>query len=416
MSINKMNVLHLQYSSSSSGNYTITLHNLMTANGIDSSVLSLFCNFQPEDRKIHWLGKISRLKAQVDTKIQDYLNRNNNQEYGSFSFPVVGTDVSSHFLVQEADVIYVHWVLNGFLNIKGLGSIAKLGKPVIFVLHDMWTFTGGCHHSFSCEKFMVACENCQVLPKSRFFDRANFLFNKKKRFFKKFKNLFFIAPSHWMEMQAKNSSLLRGKTIYTIYNSVSKTFRKLDNLSLRKTLQISNDTKIIGFGANYVSSPYKGFNYLSKALKLLGDLDFAINIEILVFGGNVASELLEEVPFKIHYTGFLDSESKICEAYNAMDVFVVSSIADNLPTTVLESLKCGTAVVGFNTGGIPEMISHKENGYLAEARDVNDLLKGIRFCIENNLSGYLKDEFDHEEIMSKHFQLFDAILDCRGEV
>ncbi|MBK8494140.1 MAG: glycosyltransferase [Chitinophagaceae bacterium] len=103
--------------------------------------------------------------------------------------------------------------------------------------------------------------------------------------------------------------------------------------------------------------------------------------------------------------GFLNDEYSISLVYNASDVFIVPSVADNLPTTVLECLSCGTPVVGFNVGGIPDMISHRENGYLANYKDAADITKGILYCINNKIKGEIRSEFQPEVIVQKHLEL-----------
>ncbi|HSI77687.1 MAG TPA: glycosyltransferase [Lunatimonas sp.] len=404
-----MKVLHLQYFSTPSGNYTITLHDLMNKHGIDSSTLSLTSNFKPSDNKIKWLGKIPNFKAEIDYKIQEFLNYKNNRDLGGFTYPIFGTNISKHHLVKNADIIYVHWILFGFLNINNLRQLAKLGKPMVFVLHDMWFFTGGCHHSFDCNKFMVECKDCQILQQS-IFDRANLLFDKKKNFFNSFDNLYFIAPSVWMQNKAESSALLKSKKIFQVYNSVSTNFIKLKENSFREENNIGKEKKIIGFGANYINNPYKGFQYLLAALKILAEDNKEENWEVLIFGSDLSDKIIQEIPFKVHYTGYLSSEIEICKAYNAMDVFVVSSIADNLPTTVLESLQCGTPIAGFSTGGIPEMVKHQKNGYLAKKCDIEDLSRGIKYCLENSIHGYLNQEFSQTEIVDKHLEVFHYVF------
>lgn len=404
----KMKVIHLQYGSSSSGNYTITLHDLMTANGINSSVLSLFSNFIPDDKEIRWLGKVPNIKSRIDHKIQKFLNRDNHSELGAFSYPILGTDISSHHSVEQADVIYVHWILNGFLSIESLIKLAKLGKPMVFVLHDMWTFTGGCHYSFDCRKYTNNCGNCPILKEDKEKDRSFYLFQEKKILFNDFNNIYFITPSIWMKNNALEASLLKGKTIQHIYNPVSEKFYPKAEIE-GKYITKSKTKKIIGFGANYIDSPYKGFKFLFEALKLLALKDQNHSFEILVFGGNLSEEIIQKIPFKVNYTGFLKTEEDICEAYNSMDVFVISSLADNLPTTVLESLKCGVPVVGFQTGGIPEMIDHLHNGYLAADFSAEELANGIIYCIENNLKGFLKEEFDSARIFQQHRAFLNEI-------
>ncbi len=107
--------------------------------------------------------------------------------------------------------------------------------------------------------------------------------------------------------------------------------------------------------------------------------------------------------------GFLQDEYSTALVYNAADVFIVPSLADNLPTTVQESLSCGTPVVGFEVGGIPDMISHKKNGYLAKYKDSGDIAEGIKFCINNRIKGYRLPDFEPSVIVQKHLELFEQI-------
>ena len=142
---------------------------------------------------------------------------------------------------------------------------------------------------------------------------------------------------------------------------------------------------------------------------MYNDKNFNANITILIFGNGYSKEIAESVPFKIKFMGFLRDEYSTILAYNAADVFIAPSLADNLPTTVLESLSCGTPVVGFDVGGIPDMIKNKENGYLANYRDANDIYEGIKFCLENKLIGYTLPQFDETFIINEHLDLHKKV-------
>src|SRR5690606_26670655 len=115
------------------------------------------------DPRVQSLGRVSKLRGRLNQRLQGIVNRNRNKEYGGFSCSFIGSDVSDHPLVQAADFIYVHWVLGGFMSIKNLEQLAKLGKPMIMIMHDMWALTGGCSHSFGCLKYNTHCHNCPIL-------------------------------------------------------------------------------------------------------------------------------------------------------------------------------------------------------------------------------------------------------------
>jgi len=135
---------------------------------------------------------------------------------------------------------------------------------------------------------------------------------------------------------------------------------------------------------------------------------------ILIFGSGYNKQIEDSMPFKIRFMGFLKDEYSTSLVYNAADVFITPSLADNLPTTVLESLSCGTPVVGFDVGGIPDMIKHKWNGYLAKYGDAEDISNGIRFCLQNNIKGQLLPDFEKGTIIKKHLELMNTIKSVRN--
>lgn len=405
----EIKVVHLQYGSSPSGNYTIRQHKALLGAGIDSNVLSLLSNVVGDPR-IKNLSKKHHLMARLDTKIQNYLKRNVLNELGMFSFPVLGTDISGIEQVKEADYIYVHWVLNGFLSLKNMEQLARLGKPLIFVLHDMWNITGGCHHSFGCEKYQTGCYNCQMFSTDKEKDLSAIQYAKKEKFFSRYDNLFFVSPSEWLLKLSKLSGLTKGKPIFHIPNSIDTTlFKPFDKKVAKRILNIGEQETVLLFGANRIYSPYKGWKFLQKALMLLKEDKQLSGIKVLVFGSGPNKEIEDAIPFDSKFMGYIADDYTTNLVYNASDVFIVPSLADNFPTTILESMSCGTAVVGFNTGGIPEMIAHRENGYLANYKDEEDLAAGIKFCIENKIKGNLLPRFTTQQIVDQHFQLYDFI-------
>ena len=404
-----LKIVNVQYSTKSAGRSAVRLNNGFLKSGIDSSILSL--NYGENDPgEIKYVHRNSRIIAWLDTKIQNFLTRNSIKKFGAFSYPIFGTDISKLEQIKEADIIYLHWTLGGFLNVSNLESLAKLNKPIIFIMHDMWAITGGCHHSFTCGKYMTGCGACPMLPKHKKKDLSSRLFAKKMKFYSKYKNIHFISPSKWLYNCAKQSLLLRNHPISYIPNVIdSNIFRPVNKIVARQFLGLSPTDNIIVFGAVSVSNPYKGWVYLEKALNLLKDSLSYDNTTVLIFGSGYKKELAEAIPFKTKFTGFLSDEYSMILLYNAADILVTPSLADNQPTTVMESLCCGAAVVGFEVGGIPDMISHKENGYLAKYLDAGDIARGIKFCLDNKLSGFQLPDFKSDLILQKHLSLIDQI-------
>ena len=402
-------VAQLQLFSESTGRAALRLHKAFLTNGINSTIVSLKPGIN-DDEKIVQKGNMPKLIAWLDGKLKTYLMKNNLKGFGFFSYPVFGTNVSKMKEIMEADYIYVHWALGGFLNLSNMEQLARLQKPIIFFMHDMWPITGGCHQSLTCEKYKSHCFDCQIFPKNKKNDLSFKGFEKKLKFYSKYTNLFFISPSKWLFDCAKQSALTRNKPIFYIPNLLDLTiFKPLDKKTAKQLFNIDPNERVILFGATSISSPYKGWAYLLEALNNLSHEPNFKNTSLLIFGGGYKKEIADEIPFKTKFAGHLSDEYSTALIYNAADVFVAPSLADNLPTTILESLNCGTAVVGFNVGGIPDMIKHKQNGYLAQYKNANDLSEGIKFCLENKLKGFNMPEFEPSAILNKHIDLFNQI-------
>jgi glycosyltransferase involved in cell wall biosynthesis len=403
-------VVQFQYNPLYAGKQILRLHHAFLEAGIDSWMISLYSNEATTERSFA-LGNSFKIIGSLDTKIQKRLTKNGDKSYGKFSYPVVGSDVSKLAQVREADIIYLHWVLDGFLSIGSFEKLANLNKPLIFVLHDMWPITGGCHYSFNCEAYKTGCKNCPIFNSGKKNRIAEKEFGKKLKFYSKYDNIYIVSPSKWLYDCAQQSMLTKGKPIFHIPNIVDrKIYKPFDKLAARKILNIGESEILIGFGAITINSPYKGWKYLEEAFSILNNKYKKQNLTALIFGGGYNEAIVKGIPFNTKFLGYLHDDYSLALAYNALDVFVVPSLADNFPTTIFESMSCGTPVVAFETGGIPEFIQHKENGYLSRYKDADDIANGIIFCIENSVRGEILPEFDTEMTIYKHFELFKNII------
>lgn len=403
-------VIQLQYSSESAGNAALRLHTAFLESGISSRILSLYSDIN-DIEEISQTGKISKFIAWVDTKLQSNLKRNNYKQFGLYSFPILGTNVSRIEQINKADIIYLHWVQYGFMNLSNIEQLAKLDKPIIIFMHDMWPLTGGCHHSFTCEKYKSRCNNCQMFPDNNMIDWPSLEFSKKIKFYSKYTNLYFVSPSEWLYGCARQSFLTKDKPVFYIPNIINNNiFKPFEKKIAKHILNLDANEPIIGFGAASIESPYKGWEYLIKALEILHESQSLRRASVLIFGHGDRKRLADAIPFKTKFMGYLRDEFSTSLVYNASDVFVIPSLADNQPTTVMESLCCGTPVVGFNVGGIPDMVKHKENGYIAKYKDAEDLAKGIKSCLENNTKGRVLPFFEQSNLIRKHKELINNLL------
>ncbi len=296
----------------------------------------------------------------------------------AFSPANTGIDISRHPLVQEADIIHLHWVNQGFLSLETLGQLLACGKPIVWTQHDMWSFTGGCHYAGTCLEFLEFCSYCPFLKKPGKKDLSAQLFAKKRRIYNA-APLSIVTCSKWLRTLSQESKLLRRKNFHNIPNPIDTNFYAPRNKQeARQRLNLPADKKLVLFGAANVNDPRKGMRYFIEALSILGE-NFPVvneNTELVVFG-KMNDETIKLFPFKTHSFKFVSNPDTLVDLYCAADCYVLPSLQDNLPNTVMESLACGTPVVGFSIGGVPEMVTHQQSGYLAEVKNSLSLATGI---------------------------------------
>ena len=294
-----------------------------------------------------------------------------------------GTDITSLDAFQQADVIHLHWVNQGFLSLKNLEHIMASGKPVIITLHDQWYFTGICHYSGECERYKSQCYRCPMLTSGGIgIDLARRVFNRKLNIYQD-KNLAFVGCSRWMAELASLSVLTRGHLVTNVPNAIdAEVFRPMDRQEARQRHHLPEDMRLMLFGAQRITDPRKGFAYLQEACGHLAKHhpDLAQRLGVVVLGGD-AQHVKTALPFPVYAVDYLSDEREIAQLYNAVDLFVTPSLQDNLPNTIVEAMSCGAPCVGFNVGGIPEMIDHEQNGYVARYCDSRDLADGIAWCL-----------------------------------
>jgi glycosyltransferase involved in cell wall biosynthesis len=275
------------------------------------------------------------------------------------------------------DIVNLHWVCDGFVRVE---AVAQFAVPVVWTLHDMWPFTGGCHYNGECRGFELRCGNCQQLGSRTQHDLSRLVWGRKQRAWDGV-NLTVVAPSRWLADEARCSSLLRTVRIEVVpYGIDLQLYRPMDRVRARASLELPREAPLILFGAAAaVHDRRKGFDLLQLALsKLRGSLPE--DARLIVFGGD-ASERNVDFGLPIHYLGTLTDEAMLARLYAAADVFVAPSRQDNLPNTVLEAMACGTPPVAFDVGGMRDLIDSRATGWLARPFDTEDLARGIGWVL-----------------------------------
>ena len=335
-----------------------------------------------------------------------------------FSPAHFGATLDFHPAIQQADVLHLHWINFGFLSLDSLQALFTLGKPIVWTLHDQWAFTGGCHYSRGCDHYLSHCQHCPYLKNPGDDDLSYRVFEQKKLIFQN-ADIHFTPPSRWLADEAMRSTLLRRFPFTVIPYAIDQYgFQPVDRSAAqdRLDLPVTNRPAIL-FGSANVTDTRKGFKYFAEALSLLRQQYPTLTPDILVFGKG-KSHLLSELPYPVKNLGLLTSEDDIVAAYNAADVMVVPSLEDNLPNTVIESLSCGTPVVGFRTGGIPEMIDHEQTGYLADVANAQQLADGMAFVLNHPTPETLRQNARHSAeirfsetvVARQHVELYNQLV------
>ena len=331
----------------------------------------------------------------------------------SFSPAITPDKVSDHIQKIKPDIVHLHWINKEFIKLENL---SKIGVPMVWTLHDMWAFTGGCHYNQGCEKFKDQCGSCPILNSKKDNDLSRSIYKRKLKVYSKLDNLTIITPSKWLGETAKQGSLFKNVPVKVLPNCINTTtYTKVVKSEARKILNLSLNKMIVLFGAlKTTSDPRKGFHHLSNALKKLDKKDK----ELLVFGSTRPANY-DDHGFETTFAGRIYDDISLSVVYSAADVMVVPSEQENLGNTIMESLACGTPVVAFDIGGNSDMIVHKNNGYLADPLDSEDLARGIEWVVENrerwqqlsqNASSKVATEFAYDKVANDHLKLYQHLL------
>ena len=307
-------------------------------------------------------------------------NKLNRKDLFRVSIANTGVHLASHPLVKEADVIHLHWINQGFLSLKGLRQLTATGKPIVWTMHDLWPATAICHYPGDCANYQTACAHCALAVPHPLWDLAASTFREKGRI--AFDPITFVGCSQWIAQKAQQGRWLRSASFTSIPNPIDVSiFKSVDRVAARRHFHLAEDKLFVLFAAAKLSEVRKGATYFIEACQALSAI-YGDRMEVLLMG-NSAGELEQRVPFKVNALGYLSDAQEMSLVYNCADLFVIPSLEDNLPNTIMEAMACGTPCVGFQTGGIPEMIDHAQNGYVAHYQDAQDLTKGIQWVINH---------------------------------
>jgi glycosyltransferase involved in cell wall biosynthesis len=360
-------------------------------------------------------NSLRKYRQKLDTLPVDYYRKKTKNLFSPAWLPFSG--IIPQINASDADIVHLHWISGGMLRIE---DISRIKKPIVWSLHDMWAFTGGCHYDCECGKYILHCGACPVLGSKKRKDLSYRVFERKIKTFGKIPNLTVVGLSRWLEECAKNSVLFAKKSIVNLPNPIdTQAFKPLERHIARDLLDLPVDKKLVLFWAdNSAGDSRKGFTELSDAIRQIK----SENVELVMFGSDHRINNLY-MGFPTHQLGYLPGDHLLRNVYSAADVMVVPSLQENLSNTIMESLSCGTPVVSFYIGGNSDLIEHQTNGFLAKPFDTADLAEGIDWVLNHPASQELSknarqsvmENFEAIHVARQYQDLYKMVLEDKDQ-
>lgn len=336
-----------------------------------------------------------------------------------FSISCLPSRTLGRINTQAPDLVHLHWICEGFFP---PGVLTKLDVPIIWTLHDLWPVTGGCHYPGSCDGFMSKCGRCPVLGSSRQQDISRWNWRRKERGWRRLK-LTAVAPSNWIAVKARSSSLFSSVPVEVIPNGLdTDLFKPHDRQYCRELLGLHTDRPLVLFGScGGIGDRRKGFDLLVQALSELRRESSCPEFELVTVGGGEG--LHHDLPgIPIHSMGRIHDELGLALLYAASDILVAPSREENLSNMVMESMSCGIPTVAFSVGGMPDLVDHLETGYLASPEKAKDLARGINYLLSDSrrradfgrAARYkVLSTFSLEVVATRYIKLYEIALKAR---
>lgn len=351
-------------------------------------------------------GWITRKLYKLNQKFLNYTRAGNKESMSSIKSLFRVKDRS----LKEASIIHLHWA-NGFLDIDDF--IKSVDKPVVITLHDMWYFTGGCHYSNGCTKYMQTCNRCPELGSHFFGLDTKKHQSLKQNIFKDNKDrIKIVCLSKWMLEASSSSSVLSGLQHELIPNSVdTEVFNQMDQTKLRRKHNLPLDKKILFFIAGNKNNHRKGADLLNDSFSLTQEHP---DLFFISAGSYKPPELNDEC-----YRGFghVSGDHNMAELYALSDAFVLPSREDNLPNVMLEAMACGTPVISFAQGGMKDVIIDQVNGLLCDSIDASSLKNVINEFLNqsdqynrSNIRDFVVDNFHAKKQAQRFEELYRNLI------
>jgi len=406
------------------GKAAYRLHLGLKSIGVDSKMLVLNRGLQDDDIIQIETPSNNNLVANIQDRIRkklisfdlDKTGYKETASYDLFSDIKTLHNISQHPLVKEADIITLRWI-TGFVDYREFFS--NVNKPIIWRLSDMNPFTGGCHYSNGCMRYLDGCGACPQLASKTPNDLSRKIFQKKESAYAN-KNIHIVTISGWHKDCARRSPLFRQFPVETIPNGLlENTFKKQDKEYSRDLLNLPRDKILILFGANSIIGR-KGHRQLLKALRVLIKKVNPSHIGLVMFGRYMPlQEFEKESAFKVYRLGFIRDEVLLPAVYSSCDMFLMPSLEEAFGQMCLEAMACGTPPIGFEVGGIRDMIIPNKTGLLVQPGNKHDFADKIEYMVKHpeereemgkNAVRRVEQEYTMKKQAERYLKLYESIL------
>ena len=326
-----------------------------------------------------------------------------------------GRDISAHPLLQDADVIMLNWINQGALSLQCIERICRMGKPVVWTMHDMWNCTGICHHAYDCTRYKKFCGECKYLNSDLFGDLSYRTRRKKKELYE-MPNLHFVAVSNWLAGKCAESSLLRYDPIKVIPNTMPvETFSY--NRKPNEDYHLPADVKVIAMGAARLDDAVKGFDLLIDTTRHIKQYrpELARKLHLLLFGDIRDASLLQKLAIPYTHLGPVSNDD-VRDIMVHSDIVLSTSLYESFGGTLVEGLASGCVPVTFGNGGQTDIVDHMQTGYVAQYKSVEDVAAGIEWAVSNALDrSMLHNEvvrrFSPSVVAQQYIEYINTLLD-----
>jgi len=389
------------------------LHRSLIKSGIKSTMYVNVSNTK-DNTVVLPGGKYARVMSQLRPRLGRVLQKfYNNGHFGRLSLNILPSKWPKILNESDADIIHLHWPHNEMMSIS---DISRIQKPIVWTLHDMWVFCGA-EHYITEDKFRYKYGNESNYKKNSIFDINYWNWKRKLKYWKN--PIHIITPSKWMGKLAESSKIISDWNVKVIANAIDTDYWKpIPKQIAKEMLGFQEDRPLMLFGAiGGTSDPRKGFDILKEVLtKIPADHK---NKPALLIIGERCNELNSINGLDIYALGHFYDDVSLKLIYNAVDLVMIPSRQDNLPNFGVEALACGVPVVAFNTGGLSDIIKHRENGWLAEAFDITSFAEGINWILEDedrkkllssNARNYAVTNYSFDVVSKKHLQFYTEVV------